>query len=108
MKNLLSLAARAAAQVRDADSVRTCIHAAAAFIDVLATVPDEAAGALSAGDTRTLERLAEEVIDSIEARIARTSREKDAQTLASEVYEIRRQLEEVNRWRRHYAQMRSV
>jgi len=105
---LVALAAQAAARVRDAGSVRTSVHAAAAFIDLLGTVPDEAADALSAGDAVTLQQLAEQVIDSIEARIAGTSRAKDAQTLASDVYEIRRQLEEVNRWRRHYSLKRSV
>ena len=46
--DLLDLAALAAAHVRDARSIRARIHAAAAFIDVLGTVPDQPANALSA------------------------------------------------------------
>ena len=93
----------AAARVRDADHLKAFRHAVTEFVTVLASVPDERAGSVTAADERLLESLGQDVIDRIEERVADISRAADAQELVSDVYEIRRLLEVAVRWRQHYA-----
>jgi|KBSMisStaDraftv2_1062788.scaffolds.fasta_scaffold234624_3 hypothetical protein len=101
-------AAKAAGRVRDAGQLRTFRHAVDGFVHVLASVPDESAGAVSAEGVRTLETLGQDVIDRIEERVDDISSAGDAQELVSDVYEIRRLLEAAGRWRQHYAIARHV
>jgi len=101
-------AAAAAGLVRDAAHLRAFKHAVNEFVRVLGSVPDEGAGAVSSDGARALQSLGEDVIDYIEERAAGTVSATDAQTLVSSIYEIRRLLEEVSRWRQHYAIARHV
>jgi len=101
-------AAQAAFRVRDAAHPRAFRHAVDGFVQVLATVPDESAGAVSADGIRTLQTLGQDVIDRIEERVAGMGKSGDAQELVGDVYEIRRLLEEAGRWRQHYAIARHV
>jgi len=95
--------ARAASGVRDAQHISRFKHAASEFVRVLSEVPDEAAGSVSSDNVRALQLLAQDVIDLIEERVPDVGNAGDAQELVSDVYEIRRLLEEVTRWRQHYA-----
>lgn len=74
------------------------------FVGVLRTVPDCAPVEISAGMIQVLQHLAERVIQQIEHRLAtgedRRSLQRD---LAEAVYDIRRALEEIDLWQRHYA-----
>ena len=92
----------AAGEVRDAGRLRRFKHAVDDFVTVLSTVPDEKAGALSSGHVRTLQQIGEDVIDLIEERVPDVASASDAQELVSDVYEIRRLLEQTTRWRQHY------
>ena len=92
-----------AGRVRDAGHLRPFRHAVSDFVRVLGAVPDESADTVSNDDVRVLMGLGEDVIDRIETRVADIPSAADAQTLVSAVYEIRRLLEEVSQWRRHYA-----
>ena len=106
--HIVADAAQAAFRVRDAGHLRRFRRAVDDFVHVLATVPDERAGAVSAEGVRALETLGEDVIERIEERVSDMAQTGDAQDLVSDVYEIRRLLEEAGRWRRHYAIARHV
>jgi len=94
--------------VRDAQRFRPFKHAVSDFIRVLGAVPDEGGSTISGDGGHILQSLGEDVIDYIEQRVTDTRHASDAQALVSSVYEIRRLLEEVNRFRQHYATARHV
>jgi hypothetical protein len=108
MSAILADAVAAAGRVRDAHRFRPFKHAVSDFIRVLGAVPDEGGSAISGDGGHILQSLGEDVIDCIEQRAADTTHASDAQGLVSSVYEIRRLLEEVNRFRQHYATARHV
>lgn len=101
-------AVQAASRVRDAEHPRAFKHAVRDFVQALSLVPDEVAGSVPADGQRVLQSMGQDVIDLIEERVADTPSASDAQELVSSVYEIRRLLEEVHRWRQHYAIARHV
>jgi hypothetical protein len=75
------------------------------FVDALARVPDYPAAEFSALEIAQLSSTAEHVIGAIERRIdADEERDSNKQELADTIYEVRRRLEEISRWRRHYLQ----
>ena len=73
------------------------------FVGALAHVPDFPAAEFTTLEIEHLSATAEQVIEAIERRLE-NSRDRVAtqQELAESVYEIRRELEEITRWRRHY------
>jgi hypothetical protein len=97
------------ARLRAAPVQRAFEHAADDFIGLLGRVPDATAREVSASGLERLQTLAEQVIDCIEDRAGKSAdRPATAQALISKVYEIRRLLEEVDVWRRHYANTGSL
>ena len=106
--SLVADAVEKAGRVHDAGHHRQFRHAVSEFVRVLGTVPDEGANTVSNDEVRVLRTLGDNVIDSIEARVPDIASAADAQALVSSVYEIRRLLEEVHQWRRHYAIARHV
>jgi hypothetical protein len=106
--SLVADAVEMAGRARDAAGLRPFRHAVSDFIRVLGSVPDEGADTVSNDEVRVLQTLGENVIDAIEARVPDIANAADAQALVSSVYEIRRLLEEVTHWRRHYAIARHV
>lgn len=75
------------------------------FADALARVPDYPAADFSPVEIEQLSSTAEHVIAAIERRIdADEDRDRVKQELAETIYEMRRRLEEISRWRRHYLQ----
>jgi hypothetical protein len=96
----------AAAGVRDAHGTRAFRHRVATFAQVLAAIPDERARSLSDRDARVIQLLGDEVIDLIEEHVSAHPGAREELTLVSAVYEIRRLLEEVGRWRSHYGMAR--
>ncbi len=101
--DLVAKAVSVATRLRKANQMRAFEHAASEFARLLETIPDCAAAELSSTDIVTVQRLAEEVIDQIETRLASGSCPSvRQQSLASTVYEISRLLEEVHTWRLHY------
>ena len=106
--DLVPQAVDVATRLRKAHQLRAFEHAASEFARLLKTIPDCAAAELSSTDIVTVQRLAEEVIDQIETRLASGSCPSvRQQSLASTVYEISRLLEEVHTWRRHYHMRRA-
>jgi hypothetical protein len=98
---IVANAAGAAARVRAAVTLHDFKHAVDDFVRDIAVVPDEPAGSLTADAARTLQVLSDDVIDHIEERVADIESGTDARDLVGSVYEIRRLLEEMVRWRQH-------
>jgi len=71
------------------------------FVRLLSTVTDYPVTDFSADGIGALKTLAEDVIEHIEVWLSTNASPADQQ-LASAVYEIRRLLEEIDRWRHHY------
>jgi hypothetical protein len=97
----------AVTHVRDAMGRRPFEHAVSRFAQVLGRVPDTVPADLSVGDIGLLQTFSEEVIERIEARVARaTVCGPHEQMLISGLYEIRRLLEEIHSWQQHFATRR--
>jgi hypothetical protein len=74
------------------------------FRRLMRTVPDYAVGEISTSAIAALTETAERVIDCIETRLDTCDDPPATQLeLARSVYSIRRALERIDRWRRHYA-----
>jgi hypothetical protein len=101
-------AVETAGRVRDAQHFRAFRHAVSDFIRVLGSVPDAGPSQISSDGARLLQSLGEDVIDYIEQRAEDTAHAADAQVLVGSVYEIRRLLEGIYRFRQHYAIARHV
>jgi hypothetical protein len=92
-----------------AETVRTAAHSGAfkkavdGFVQVLAAVPDYAPAMFSDQAVGALLELSEQVIEQIEQRI---NTQQDGasvqQDIVEAVYDIRRELENIDTWRRHY------
>ena len=91
------------------DAVRRATHRHAfhrqigAFVQLLATIPDYAPRDFSSEAIAVLRTLAEGVIAHIEERLSTIGDSHRIRVdLAETVYDIRRALEEIDTWRRHY------
>jgi hypothetical protein len=95
----------AAAEGLSSASGRTFLKLLRDFVGALAHVPDFPAAEFTPLEIEQLSATAEGVIEAIERRIE-DGKDKVAtqQELAESVYEIRRELEEIAHWRRHYVQ----
>lgn len=75
------------------------------FVQVLGSIPDHPASAFADDTIATLRDLAEQVIAQIEERVARAEDSSHVQQqLVEGVYDIRRVLEDIYRWRQHRQQ----
>lgn len=75
------------------------------FVDALARVPDYPAADFSPLEIEQLSSTAERVIAAIERRLeAEDDSSSVKQELAETIYDVRRNLEEIGRWRRHHLQ----
>ncbi len=101
--DVLTQAVEASEGIQQARRRHAFEDAVRAFTRVLRTVPDYAPHALSSDAVGGLRTLAEGVIARIEERVATARDPCGVQVdLVERVYEIRRALEEIEIWRRHY------
>jgi hypothetical protein len=105
---VVSRAVGAAATLRDAHSNHAFEHSLGDFLQALGSVPDEAAHDVSAQEVGALQKLGEDVIDAIEAKVEGEPASRRSQSLVAQIYEIRRLLEEVYLWRQHYTTARRL
>lgn len=92
-----------AGAIRETARRRAFEKAVRGFVQLLATVPDHPAREFSGEQIEVLRTLAESVIDRIEERISVDDDPASVQMeLAGAVYEIRRRLENIDQWRRHF------
>jgi len=93
----------AAAEGLSSASGRTFLKLMREFVGALAHVPDFPAAEFTPIEIEQLSATAEQVIEAIERRLENSKdRVATQQELAESVYEIRREMEEITRWRRHY------
>jgi hypothetical protein len=93
----------AAAEGLSSASGRSFLKLLRDFVGALAHVPDFPSAEFTPLEIEQLSATAEGVIEAIERRIERGNDRVTAQReLAESVYEIRRELEEIALWRRHY------
>jgi hypothetical protein len=93
----------AAAEGLSSASGRTFLKLMREFVGGLAHVPDFPAAEFTPLEIEQLSATAEQVIEAIERRLENSKdRVATQQELAESVYEIRREMEEITRWRRHY------
>ena len=98
----------AVTHVRDAGAHHSFEHAVNQFAQLLGRVPDTEPADVSVEAIGLLQTFSEEVIECIEARVERAAVcGPHEQMLISRLYEIRRLLEEIHRWRHHVATRRS-
>ena len=98
-----SAARTIAERIASADTGSALDRAVAEFADVLRGVPNQGVAEFTPADHEALKALAERVIDRIEDRLAaHHDRASIQQDLAGAIYRIRRELEEIDRWQRHY------
>ena len=100
---LLLGAISAAAEGLSSASGRTFLKLMREFVGALAHVSDFPAAEFTTLEIEQLSATADRVIEAIERRLE-SSKDRGAtqQELAESVYEIRREMEEITRWRRHY------
>ena len=78
-------------------------HKLGHIVGVLGTIPDSPPGHLTSAEMERLRTLADEAVDAIERRIDSTEDSEDVQQrLAGTVYEVRKRMEAVEIWFRHY------
>jgi hypothetical protein len=92
----------AAARVSSARSERALRQAVDRFVGGLSLLPDARPGALDRDEIRKIRAAAELVVAHIE-ELLDTIQGMSAQRLVSAIYEIRRLLEELDRWERHFS-----
>jgi hypothetical protein len=93
----------AAAEGLSSASGRSFLKLLREFVGALAHVPDFPSAEFTPLEIEQLSATAEGVIEAIERRIEHgNDRVTTQRELAESVYEIRRELEEIARWRRHY------
>jgi hypothetical protein len=103
MTGSASHAAQLAADVtaaRHKHAFETAVHA---FVTFLSGVPDSAAGEWTREGLSLVRARAEDVVEAIEQRLEAAGGSGHAeQRLAESIYGIRRALEEIDRWERHF------
>ncbi len=101
--NTIARAIELAETIRETARRRPFEKALQDFIHLLAEVPYLAARDLSAAEVGVLRAIAESVIDRVEQRIAGDDDATSVQLkLAGSIYEIRRRLENIDQWSRHF------
>jgi hypothetical protein len=104
MSNLVSQAADAAQAVNDATRGGAFDKAVRHFVETLRRAPDQTPKGLPADTVEVLSRLGDQVVEAIETRLYmagdRVSVQRD---LAAAVYDVRKAVEEIHRWWRHFA-----
>ena len=104
--DLLKTASAAATDVvTNTESGRAFRKVVRDFVDALARVPGLPATEFSPLELEQLSSKAEHVIAAIERHIDDDDDKENARLLlGDEIDEVRRQITEINRWRRHYLQ----
>ena len=100
---LVTAVSETAQALAQTESGRSFVKSIAKILDALSRVPDYSSTAFSSEEIARLQLAAEQSITAIEVRIETGDDNGTVQLkLARAIYELRRELEEVDRWRRHY------
>ena len=100
---LVTVVSETAQALVQTESGRSFVKSIEKILDALSRVPDYSSTAFSREEIARLQLAAEQAITAIEVRIETGEDNGSVQLkLARAIYELRRELEEVDRWRRHY------
>jgi anaerobic glycerol-3-phosphate dehydrogenase len=100
---IVTIASETMQALSQATSGRVFMKSTAKFLNALSRVPDYPYAAFSSQEVVRLQQTAEQTIAAIELRIETGDDNGTVQLeLARAIYELRRELEDVSRWRQHY------
>ena len=99
-ESLIEKEAELAGRIQTARNARSLNDAVEKFVALLIRVPDYPVTAFPSESVQALRQEAEGVIERIEQWVSTT--DDDERRLVEAVYDIRRALEEIERWRQHY------
>ena len=100
---IVTVASETMQALSQATSGRNFMKSIVKFIHALECVPDYSDAAFSNQEIVRLQQTAEQTIAAIELRIETGDDNGTVQLeLARAIYELRRELEDVSRWRQHY------
>ena len=103
MSDSLTYASELAAAVATATHERDILKAVRSFLRFLQGVPDSAPAEWSHESLARLGKTSEDVVAAIERAIEGAGKAgSSARTLAEEIYAIRRALEGIDHWERHF------
>ena len=100
---IVTIVSETAQTLVQTESGRSFVKSITKIVDALSRVPDCSSTAFSSEEIARLQLAAEQAITAIEVRIETGDDNETVQLeLARAIYELRRELEEVDRWRQHY------
>ena len=100
---IVTVASETAQALVQTESGRSFMKSITKIVDALSRVPDCSSTAFSSQDIARLQLAAEQAIAAIEVRIETGDDNGTVQLeMARAIYELRRELEEIDRWRQHY------
>ncbi len=100
---IVTVASEAAQALSQAAPGRIFMKSIMKIVDALSRVPDYSHAAFSSQEIAQLQLAAEQTIAAVELRIETGDDNGTVQLeLARAIYELRRELEDINRWREHY------
>ena len=102
MPDALSDAMVLAEAVRTAKRHRPFVKAVHEFSGFLRHVPNSSPGSWSHESIKQLGDIADRVVEAIELQISASDSTEDQRDLAARIYSLRRSLEEINTWERHF------
>jgi hypothetical protein len=101
--DLLARITELAETVAAATSERALAKAVRPFVAFLQTIPDSAAVEWSHDGLALVRKASEDVVETIEQLLERTEAAGSSERkLAEDIYAIRRELENIDRWERHF------
>jgi len=90
-------------QIHQADGDASLDEDVSAFVEVLECFPDYPATTFSPASLERVRDQAEGVIETVERTVQRTPDDRRNQRLVAHIYAIRRAVEEIDHWQKHYA-----
>ena len=100
---IVTIVSETAQTLVQTESGRNFVKSITKIVDALSRVPDCSSTAFSSEEIARLQSGAEQAISAIEVRIEAGDDNGTVQLeLARAIYELRRELEDVDRWRQHY------
>jgi len=91
-----------AEQIQQAHGAAELDEDVSAFVEVLECFPDYPATTFSPASLQRVRNQAEGVIDAVERRVQTDPDNRRNQRLVAHIYGIRRAVEEIDHWQKHY------
>jgi hypothetical protein len=89
-------------QIQQAQGTAALEEDVSAFVEVLECFPDYPATTFSPASLQRVQDQAEGVIETVERTVQDSPDDRRSQRLVAHIYAIRRAVEEIDRWQKHY------